>query len=107
MYNNISLNDGTILKIESIEFDIYLTYQNWKEEINTIIFIDAIYLEVLNAIKAESGDLSVETDDQKIFEICEKIEEPAANYKLFKIFSAWNWDNKLIEVIAKDVKAII
>jgi len=110
MINNfdINLNDGVILNVEPFpEGKIHLTYLDWREKEKEILFIDAIYLELLYAgmYSSQSGDFIVENSNEKILDMCRKIDEPTDCYKLFKIMDSWD-ENKLVEIIAKEVQVI-
>ncbi|MEK4424972.1 hypothetical protein [Solibacillus sp. FSL K6-1523] len=102
MDENITLHDATIVKLELVETYLYLTYLDWKEELKKLVFIDAISVKALDAIGEEVGDFIVETDNVKVQEICNILQESTIDYKLFKILPAWNRET-LIEIIAKEV----
>jgi hypothetical protein len=99
-FDKYRLADGSIKKLEVENADVRVHVQNWRDEVDILVFGDVIGLEGYSVINASLSH-GVETTSDPFLARCSTIgEEAEADFRCFSFFSAWT-DLAILKIIAR------
>jgi hypothetical protein len=99
-FDKYRFEDGSIKKLEVENADVRVHVQNWRDEVDVLVFRDVIGFEGYSVIN-DSLSHGAETSSDPFLARCSTIgEEAEADFRCFSFFSAWT-DLAILKIIAR------
>jgi hypothetical protein len=99
-FDKYRLEDGSIRKLEVENADVRVHVQNWRDEVDILVFRDVIGFEGYSVINASLSHGAVTTSDPFLASCSTIGEEVEADFRCFSFFSAWT-DFAILKIIAR------
>ena len=96
----LDVSDGYITRMVFEKAELRVFVVNWQEEIELIIFVDAIGVQAVSVENVDLSHVTEQQDDPFVKLACEVGEEDCDKYRCYSFYSAWT-DEAILRVVAQ------